>query len=136
MARTLMARLPWLSNSLMGPYKILPIAQENKYSGIWVGAGGWGEFSYFIMKLYGLWGDSNKYTQHTIIYIEEQIFFPKLSQFVSWPGAMTNLQWLELPTSQTNFHAPKDVRANEVRLYLEWIWQMPPVWNQICKIWM
>ena len=31
------------SNSLFSPYKILPIAQENKYLGI---------FSYFIMKLY------------------------------------------------------------------------------------
>ena len=31
------------SNSFFSPYKILPIAQENKYLGI---------FSYFIMKLY------------------------------------------------------------------------------------
>ena len=31
------------SNSFFGPYKILPIAQENKYLGI---------FSYFIMELY------------------------------------------------------------------------------------
>ena len=31
------------SNSFLSPYEILPIAQENKYSGI---------FSYFIMKLY------------------------------------------------------------------------------------
>ena len=31
------------TNSFQSPYKILPIAQENKYLGI---------FSYFIMKLY------------------------------------------------------------------------------------
>ena len=32
------------SNSFLSPYKILPIAQENKYLGIF--------FSYFIMELY------------------------------------------------------------------------------------
>ena len=32
------------SNSFFSPYKILPIAQENKYLGIF--------FSYFIMELY------------------------------------------------------------------------------------
>ena len=32
------------SNSFSSPYKILPIAQENKYLGIF--------FSYFIMELY------------------------------------------------------------------------------------
>ena len=32
------------SNSFFSPYKILPMAQENKYLGIL--------FSYFIMKLY------------------------------------------------------------------------------------
>ena len=31
------------SNSFLSPYKILPLAQENKYLG---------KFSYFIMKLY------------------------------------------------------------------------------------
>ena len=31
------------SNSFLGPYEVLPIAQENKYLGI---------FSYFIVKLY------------------------------------------------------------------------------------
>ena len=44
MARTRMARLPWMIRTLFfSPYKILPIAQENKYLGI---------FSYFIMELY------------------------------------------------------------------------------------
>ena len=32
---------------------------------------------------------------------------------------MINPQWLELPMSRTNFHGPKDVRAIEIRLYLE-----------------
>ena len=27
-------------------------------------------------------------------------------------------QWLELPMSRTSFHGPKDVRANEIRLYI------------------
>ena len=44
-ARTRMARLPWMIRTLFfSPYKILPIAQENKYLGIL--------FSYFIMELY------------------------------------------------------------------------------------
>ena len=56
------------SNSFLSPYEVLPIAQEseNKYLG---------KFSYFIVKLYGFVyslesphrGDSNEYTQHTII---------------------------------------------------------------------
>ena len=32
---------------------------------------------------------------------------------------MINPQWLELPMSRTNFHGPKDVRAIEVRVYME-----------------
>ena len=53
------------SNSFLSPYKILPLAQENKYLG---------KFSYFIMKLYVVYslelphqGSSNEYTRHTII---------------------------------------------------------------------
>ena len=34
-------------------------------------------------------------------------YFPKLSPFASWPGTMINPQWLKLPISRTNFHAPK-----------------------------
>ena len=33
-------------------------------------------------------------------------------------GAMINFQWLELSVSRTNVHGRKDVRAIEVRLYL------------------
>ena len=50
------------SNSFFSPYKILSIAQQNKYLGIF--------FSYFyrgiVCCVYSL-GDSNEYTQHTII---------------------------------------------------------------------
>ena len=46
MARTRMALLPWVIRTLFfSPYKILQIAQENKYLGI---------FSYFIMELYDM----------------------------------------------------------------------------------
>ena len=44
MTRTPMARLPWIIRTwFLSPYEILPIAQENKYSG---------RFSFLIMKLY------------------------------------------------------------------------------------
>ena len=44
MALTRIARLPWMIRTrFFSPYKILPIAQENKYLGI---------FSYFIMEMY------------------------------------------------------------------------------------
>ena len=43
MARTRMARLPWMIRTLFSVPTILPKAQENKYLGI---------FSYFIMELY------------------------------------------------------------------------------------
>ena len=52
-------------NSFLRPYEVLPIAQENKYLG---------KFSYFIIKVCYVVslesshrGDSNEYTQHTII---------------------------------------------------------------------
>ena len=60
-------------------------------------------------------GDSNEYSQHTII-VNEIKKIPKVSLFASSPGSMINPQWLELPMSRTNFHGPKDVRATEVRL--------------------
>ena len=44
MARTRMARLPWMIRTLFRPYKMLPIAQENKYLRFF--------FSDFIMELY------------------------------------------------------------------------------------
>ena len=50
--------------------------------------------------------------------IETRKDIPRLSTFVSWPSAMINRQWLELPMSRTKFHIPKDVRAIEFRLYI------------------
>ena len=44
------------------------------------------------------------------------IDFPELAVFAFRPGAMINLQWLELPMARTLFHGPKGVRATEVRL--------------------
>ena len=38
--------------------------------------------------------------------------------YASWPGAMINIHYLELPLSRTSFHGSKGVRAIEVRLYL------------------
>ena len=55
------------------------------------------------------------FTYHS--YAKDRNDFPKLSSFASWPGAMINPQWLELPMSRTYFHGPKDVRAIETRLY-------------------
>ena len=53
------------SNSFLSPYEMLLIAQENKY---------FRKFSYSVKKLYVVCslesphrGDSNEYTQHTII---------------------------------------------------------------------
>ena len=43
----------------------------------------------------------------------------KLPSLASWPGAMIKPRWFELPMSRTNFHGPKDVRAIEVRLFIE-----------------
>ena len=67
MTRTRMARLPWMIRTLFfSPYKILPIAQENNYLGFF--------FLFYdgiVCCVYSLEsphrGDSNEYTQHTII---------------------------------------------------------------------
>ena len=52
------------SNSLFSPYLILLVAQENKYIGILF-------YHEIVCCVYSLelphWGDSNEYTQHTII---------------------------------------------------------------------
>ena len=60
-------------------------------------------------------------------------YFPKLSLFASWSGAMINSQWLELSTSWTNFHGPKDVRDIEVWLYVAEPWKhtQEPRYNAI-----
>ena len=53
------------SNSFLSPYEIFPIAQENKYLAIFL------FYNEIVCCVYSLEsphrGDSNKYTQHTII---------------------------------------------------------------------
>ena len=61
-------------------------------------------FSYFIMKM--IRGDSKEHTQLNIIL--QKIEKNKLSPFASWPGAMINCQWRELPRSKTKFYRPKE----------------------------
>ena len=50
------------------------------------------------------------------LFCRRLIDFPELAIFASRPGAMINLDWLELPMARTIFHGPKGVRAIEVRL--------------------
>ena len=56
-------------------------------------------------------GNSNEYTQHTIMVLKIKNIF--LNYRYLLPDQEDNPQWLELPTSQTNFHGLKDVRAIE-----------------------
>ena len=51
-------------------------------------------------------GDSNECSQLTIIY-KNRIDIPKSCPFASWPGAMVNPQWLELPMSGEIVMVPK-----------------------------
>ena len=61
-------------------------------------------------------GDSNEYTQHTIIVLE--IKKTSLNNHHLLPDmAMIGPQWLEPPMSRITFHGLKDVRATEVLLY-------------------
>ena len=66
MARTPMARLPWMIRTRFSVPTNLPIAQENKYLGIFVLF-----YHGIICCVYSLEsphrGDSNEFTQHTII---------------------------------------------------------------------
>ena len=81
-------------------------------------------------------GDSNEYTQHTII-VQKLENITKLSPFASWPGVMINPQWLEPPISRTNFPGPKGVRAIEVRLYMvpqKVYLKIIYIWQGLCKI--
>ena len=92
------------SNSFLSPYEILPIAQENKYLGIF--------FLFYheiVCCVYSL--------ESPHCCVENQNYFIKLSLFASWLGSMINPQWLELHMSRTIFYGPKDVRAIEVRPY-------------------
>ena len=99
------------SNSFFSPYKILPIAQENKYLGI-------------IMELYIVCTHQNLLfeailmsTLNIQLLCRSLIDFPELAIFASRLGTMINLHWLKLPMARTIFHGPKSVWAIEVRLY-------------------
>ena len=59
------------------------------------------------------WGDSNENKQYTIMLKKIE----KYPYCASWPGAMINTHWLELPLSRTYLHGPEEVRAIEVLLY-------------------
>ena len=53
------------------------------------------------------WGDFNEYTQLTFM-LKKLKRYP---YYASWPGAIINPHWLELPLSRTNFHGPKGVES-------------------------
>ena len=53
------------------------------------------------------WGDSNEYTQLTFM-LKKLKRYP---YYASWPGAIINPHWLELPLSRTNFHGLKGVES-------------------------
>ena len=99
------------SNSFFSPYKILPIAQENKYLVIFFLILSWNCRIVEFWRFYWVHSTYN-------LFVENRKDFHKLSLFASWTGAMINPQWLELPMSRTNFYSPKDVQAIEVRLYI------------------
>ena len=105
-----------IRTGLLNHYEILPIASENKY---------FRKFSYFIMKytlIVLIWIASSRrywWVHSTYNYcVDDRKVIPKLSSFASWPGAINNPQYLELPISRSNFHGPKEIRVIEVRLYL------------------
>ena len=106
MAWTPMACLPWLVRTR---FQSLRNSSDNSRKQIFR------KFSYFMMKLYVVCGDSNEYTQNTIRRWKR---FPWIIAICFLTCVMINPQWLELPMSRTNFHGPKDVRAIDVRLYL------------------
>ena len=78
-----MAPLLWMIRTLFfSPYKILPIAQENKYLGIF--------FSYFIMELYVVCSHKHRLIEAILMStlniqscVENRKDFPKLSIFAS-----------------------------------------------------
>ena len=88
-------------NSVLSPYEILPIDQENKYLR---------KLSYSIIKLYVVcihW--NHLFESILMITLKIQLLcrrlidFPELVIFASQPGAMINLHWLELPMARDNF---------------------------------
>ena len=69
------------SNSVLSPYRIFPLTQENKYC--------W-KFSYFIMRLYVVCTHYNRLikailmsTHNILLFVEDRKHFHKLSPFAS-----------------------------------------------------
>ena len=109
------------SNSFFSPYKILPIAQENKYLGM------------FFLFYYGIVccvyslvspnrGDSNEYTQHTIIvYKIEKIslnyryLLPELVPWLTLSGS--NHPYLERISMVPRMFGP--LRFDYTQLYMK-----------------
>ena len=115
MARTPMARLPWLIRThFYVPTDFFTITQENIYEGNFLILL-WNCMLCVLIRIASsrrfLWVHA---TYH--YFVEDRKHFHKLSLFASWPGAMIKSHWLELPNTRTNFHGPKDVRATEVWL--------------------
>ena len=98
-------------NSFLSPYKILPIAEEI-YLGIL------GEIFLFYHEIVSWRQYKWVYTTHNFGVEYKKKYFPKLSPLLP-DGAMINPQW---PMSQTKIHGPKDVRANELWLYVHWLY--------------
>ena len=102
-ARTSMARLPWLIRThFWVPTKFFHLLKKTNRLGFFLILSRNCMYSLESPHL----GDSNEYTQHTIIVMEIKKF-PKLSLFAFWPGTMINPQCLELPMSRIIFMVPK-----------------------------
>ena len=91
------------SNSFFSPYKILPIAQENKYLGILFLI-----YHGIVCWMYSLElphrGNSNEYTQHTIIVLKiknislnYRYLFPELVPWLTLSGSnYPYLEWISM----------------------------------------
>ena len=113
MARTRMARLPWMIRTFFHSLQSPPNSSRKQI---------FRDFFLFYHEIvccvYSLLIEAILMSTLNIQSLcRNRKDFLKLSQFASWTGAMINPQWLELSMSRTNFQGPKDVRAIEVRLY-------------------
>ena len=91
------------SNCFISPYKILPIAQEKIYLMIFFFLFNHG----IVCCVYSLESrDSNEYTQYNHC-VENRKYFPKLSLFASWTGAMITLSGSNYPCLEQISMVPK-----------------------------
>ena len=105
------------SNSFLRPYEILPIASGNKYLG-----------ENFIIQLYVKCTHHNRlieailHASYNFLYRTSKRY-PNLSSFDSWPDAIINSQYLELPISRTNIHVPREIRGIQVKIVFVPFWK-------------